>query len=181
MGVRDSTVCMCRFNVWCFESKEFNNLWILSNCIKISDVFVRGKTRLGVFEVMTLKIKVYLSSSCWWRKKRSVRRHILEFSEVWTPWALSIGLKSREGSMKAVDYIGNGKRKEWMKWKSLNNEDSKENYRRLRNEFERATEKAKNESLESICDDVMEFQRKGLYDSVYLKTSSESKECDSKH
>jgi len=68
-----------------------------------------------------------------------------------------------------------------MKWKSLNNEDSKENYRRLRNEFERATEKAKNESLESICDDVMEFQRKGLYDSVYLKTSSESKECDSKH
>jgi hypothetical protein len=47
--------------------------------------------------------------------------------------------------------------------------------------LERATEKAKNESLESICDDVMEFQRTGLYDSMYLKTRLESKECYSKH
>jgi len=47
--------------------------------------------------------------------------------------------------------------------------------------MERATEKAKNESLESICDDVMEFQRTGLYDSMYLKTRLERKECDSKH
>jgi len=46
--------------------------------------------------------------------------------------------------------------------------------------LERATEK-KNESLESICDDVMEFQRRRLYDSVYLNTRLECKECDSKH
>ena len=81
----------------------------------MSDVFVRWKTRLGVLDVMTLKLKFYLSSSCWWRKKWTVRRHILEFSEVWTPWALSIGWKSREGSMRAMDYKGNDKRKEWMK------------------------------------------------------------------
>jgi len=31
-----------------------------------------------------------------------------------------------------------------------------------RKQLERATEKAKNESLESIYDDVMEFQRTGL-------------------
>jgi len=47
--------------------------------------------------------------------------------------------------------------------------------------LERATEQTKNESLESVCDDVMEFQRTGLYDSVYLKTRLERKECDSKH
>jgi hypothetical protein len=51
----------------------------------------------------------------------------------------------------------------------------------MRNELERATEKAKNESLESICDDAMEFQRTGLYDSVYLKTGLERRECGSKH
>jgi hypothetical protein len=46
--------------------------------------------------------------------------------------------------------------------------------------LERATEKAKNVSLESIRD-VMKFQRTGLYDSMYLKTRLERKECDSKH
>ena len=127
-------------------------------------------------------MKLYLPSSCWWLKKRTVRRHILEFSEVWTPWALPIGWKSREGSRKAMDYIGNDKWKEWMKeMKNVNNEEWRKNYRRLRNELERTTEKAKNESLESLCDDVMEFQRTGLYDSVYLKTSLERKECYSKH
>jgi hypothetical protein len=58
-----------RINLRCSESKEFLNLWILSNCIKLSDVFVRGKTRLGVLDVTTLKMKCYLSYSCWWRKK----------------------------------------------------------------------------------------------------------------
>jgi hypothetical protein len=46
--------------------------------------------------------------------------------------------------------------------------------------LERATEKAKTKSLESVCDDVMEFQRTGLYGSVYLKTRLKKKECVSK-
>ena len=77
--------------------------------------FFRRKTILGVLDVMTLKMKFYLSSSCWWRKKPTVRRRILEFSQVWTPWALSIGWKIREGSRIATDYIGKDKWKEWLK------------------------------------------------------------------
>jgi hypothetical protein len=45
-------------------------------------------------------------------KKRTVRRHMLEFSEVWTPWGLFVGWKIREVNKKAMDYIGNDKRKE---------------------------------------------------------------------
>jgi hypothetical protein len=36
------------------------------------------------------------------------------------------------------------------KWKNFKNEEGRKNYRRLRNEFKRATEKAKKEYLESI-------------------------------
>jgi hypothetical protein len=43
------------------------------------------------------------------------------------------------------------------KWKSLNNEEGKENYRRL-NELRRATEKAKLEYLERKCDEIMELE-----------------------
>jgi hypothetical protein len=43
-------------------------------------------------------------------------------------------------------------------------------YRRLRNELKRATDKAKKEYLESICDKIMEFQRRGHNDLIYVKT-----------
>jgi hypothetical protein len=33
------------------------------------------------------------------------------------------------------------------------------NYRRLRNELKRATDNAKKEYLENICNEIMEFQR----------------------
>jgi hypothetical protein len=36
--------------------------------------------------------------------------------------------------------------------------------------IERATEKTKKEYLESICDKIMEFQRAGYYDFIYMKT-----------
>jgi len=44
------------------------------------------------------------------------------------------------------------------------------NYRRLRNELKRATDNAKKEYLENICNEIMEFQRTGRYDLMYIKT-----------
>jgi len=56
------------------------------------------------------------------------------------------------------------------KWKNVNNEESRRNYRRLRNELKRATEMAKKEYLENICNEIIEFQRTGRYDLMYVKT-----------
>jgi hypothetical protein len=44
------------------------------------------------------------------------------------------------------------------------------NYRRLRNELKRDTDKAKKEYLDSICDKIMGFQSTGRYDLMYKKT-----------
>jgi hypothetical protein len=40
----------------------------------------------------------------------------------------------------------------------------------LRNELKRATDNAKKEYLESICDKIIEFHRTGRYDLMYVKT-----------
>jgi hypothetical protein len=56
------------------------------------------------------------------------------------------------------------------KWKSVNNEEGRKNYRRLNSELRRATDKAKMEYLESKCDEIMELQRTGRYDLMYRKT-----------
>jgi hypothetical protein len=40
----------------------------------------------------------------------------------------------------------------------------------MRNELKTATDNAKKEYLESICDEMIEFQRTGLYDLMYMKT-----------
>jgi len=56
------------------------------------------------------------------------------------------------------------------KWKIVNNEEGRRNYRRLRNELKRATEKAKKEYLEKTCKEIMEFQRTSRYDLMYMKT-----------
>jgi hypothetical protein len=45
------------------------------------------------------------------------------------------------------------------KLNNVNNEEGTRNYRRQRNELKRATEKAKKEYLENICNEIMEFQR----------------------
>jgi hypothetical protein len=55
------------------------------------------------------------------------------------------------------------------KWKNINNEEGRKNYRRLRNELKRATDNAKKEYLESICDEIIEFQRTGRYEVMYMK------------
>ena len=59
---------------------------------------------------------------------------------------------------------------ERMKWKNVNNEEGRRNYRRLRNELKRDTETAKNEYLENIRNEIIEFQRTGRYDLRYMKT-----------
>jgi hypothetical protein len=55
----------------------------------------------------------------------------------------------------------------------------KEELEKTRNELKRATDKAKKEYLESICDKIMEFQRTGHL--MHMKTRLERKPCDSKH
>jgi hypothetical protein len=54
-----------------------------------------------------------------------------------------------------------GKIDERRKWKNVNTEEGM-NYRRLRNELKRATDSARKEYLENICNEIMEFQRTGL-------------------
>ena len=56
------------------------------------------------------------------------------------------------------------------KWKNVNTEEDRKNYRRLRNELKRTTDNAKKEYLENICKKIMEFQRTGPYDLMYMKT-----------
>jgi type I site-specific restriction endonuclease len=50
-----------------------------------------------------------------------------------------------------------GKMEKRRKWKNVNNEEGRRNYRRLRNELKRATDKAKKEYLEKICNKITEF------------------------
>jgi len=50
------------------------------------------------------------------------------------------------------------------KWKNVNTAEGRRNYRRLRNELKRATEKAKKDNLEKACTEIMEFHRTGRYD-----------------
>jgi len=45
------------------------------------------------------------------------------------------------------------------KWKNVNTEEGRRNYRRLRNELKRATEKDRKEYLENIYNEIMEMQR----------------------
>jgi hypothetical protein len=59
---------------------------------------------------------------------------------------------------------------EQRKWKNVNNEEGRKNYGRLRNELKRVTDNAKKEYMESICDKIIEFQRTGRYDLMYMKT-----------
>jgi hypothetical protein len=44
------------------------------------------------------------------------------------------------------------------------------NYRILRNEMKRPADKAKKEYLESVCDDLTEFQTGRRYDLPYMET-----------
>jgi hypothetical protein len=52
----------------------------------------------------------------------------------------------------------------------VNTEQGRKNYRRLRNQLKRATDNAKKEYLENVCNEIVEFQRTGRYDLMYMKT-----------
>jgi hypothetical protein len=56
------------------------------------------------------------------------------------------------------------------RWKNVNTKEGRKNYRRLRNELKRVTDKAKREYLENICNEIIEFQRRGRYDLMYMNT-----------
>jgi len=56
------------------------------------------------------------------------------------------------------------------KCKNVNTEEGRGNYRRVRNELKRATEKARKGYLENICNEIMEIQRTRRYDLMYMKT-----------
>jgi hypothetical protein len=56
------------------------------------------------------------------------------------------------------------------KWKNVNNEEGRKNYRRQRNKLKRAMENIKKEYLESMCNEIIEFQRTVRYDLMYMKT-----------
>jgi len=56
------------------------------------------------------------------------------------------------------------------KCNNANTDEGRRNYRRLWNELERATEKAKKKYLENACTQIMEFNKTGFYDLMYMKT-----------
>jgi len=56
------------------------------------------------------------------------------------------------------------------KWKNVNAKEDRKNYRRMRNKLKRATDNAKKEYLENICNEIMDFQRPGRYGLMYMKT-----------
>jgi uncharacterized membrane-anchored protein len=55
------------------------------------------------------------------------------------------------------------------RWKNVNTEERRKNYRKLRNELKRTTDNAKKEYLEIICKKIMKSQRTGRYDLMYMK------------
>jgi len=55
------------------------------------------------------------------------------------------------------------------KLKNVSTEEGRRNYKRLRNELKRASEKAKKEYLENTCTEIAEFHRTGHYDLMYIK------------
>jgi hypothetical protein len=47
------------------------------------------------------------------------------------------------------------------------------NYRMLRNELKRTTDNVIKEYLENMCNEILEFQRTGLYNLRYMKTKEQ--------
>ena len=79
-----------------------------------------------------------------------------------------------------VDKVEKRARKPWItqeiiskmderrKWKNVNIEEGRRNYMRRRNELKRATEKCRKEYLENTYTEIMEMQRTGRYDLMFM-------------
>ena len=48
------------------------------------------------------------------------------------------------------------------KWKKVNIEEGRKNYRKMRNKLKRATDNAKKEYLENICNKIMNFKEQDV-------------------
>ena len=57
--------------------------------------------------------------------------------------------------------------KERRKWKSINTEEGKKQYRRLNNQLRRETEKARSKLWKETCDTIQQLQHKGRMDLMY--------------
>jgi len=55
------------------------------------------------------------------------------------------------------------------KWKNVNTEEGRKNYRKLRNELKRATDNAKKGYLENTCNEIIELQNTERYSLMYMK------------
>jgi uncharacterized membrane-anchored protein len=81
-----------------------------------------------------------------------------------------VGKVERRASKPWITQEMISKMDEQRKWKNVNNEEGRKKYRRLTNELKRATENARKEYLDSKCDEIIEFQRTGRYNLMYMKT-----------
>jgi hypothetical protein len=61
---------------------------------------------------------------------------------------------------------------ECRKLMNVDTEKGRKNNWRLRNELTRATDNAKKECHENIFNKIMDFQRTGRYDFIYMKTKN---------
>ena len=59
---------------------------------------------------------------------------------------------------------------EWNGRMTITNKEGRKNYRSVKNGLKRAIVEAKNECVENICEKIMEVQRTGRYDLMYLET-----------
>ena len=50
------------------------------------------------------------------------------------------------------------------KWKNINTEEAKRNYRKLNNKLRQETNKVNEECMKQKCEEIEELERKGRYD-----------------
>ncbi|KDR20787.1 hypothetical protein L798_05100 [Zootermopsis nevadensis] len=55
------------------------------------------------------------------------------------------------------------------RWKNINSEEGRQKYRRLNNELRRETDKAREDYINEVCDEIMTLQRIGRYNFMYAK------------
>ena len=70
---------------------------------------------------------------------------------------------------------------EQRKWKAVNNEEGRKNYRRLNNELRRTTDKAREDWWRSQCEELELLDKKGRTDIMYaqIKKITEVKKAQS--
>ncbi|KDR07657.1 hypothetical protein L798_02810 [Zootermopsis nevadensis] len=97
--------------------------------------------------------------------------------EEWTnvKKCLTVALEEKVGRMERLP------RKAWItqamldkmderrRWKNINSEEGRQKYQRLNNELRRETDKAREDYINRVCDEIMTLQRICRYDTMYAK------------